>query len=218
MKKLTILIAASLFSGALFAQSAYNYQRRTLFEVLPIKSSDIVFLGNSITDGCEWNELFNNRHIKNRGISADRSSWLLDRLDPIIAGHPKKVFLLIGTNDLAAGISPEEVTENIEKLLNRFAEESARTKIYVQSIFPVNGVDITRDTRSPHWDKEQEIIETNKLLKDLCKGRNNVLYIDVYSSLINDRGQLNVRYSNDGLHLMGEGYLVWKSVIEKFVK
>lgn len=106
MKK-AILFAAALFVAvASFAQNEYNYQKRSLFEQLPIRGNDIVFLGNSITDGCEWAELFNNRHIKNRGISADRSGWLLDRLDPIVNGHPKKLFLMIGTNDLAAGVSP----------------------------------------------------------------------------------------------------------------
>ena len=64
--------------------------------MLPLHSSDIVFLGNSITDGCEWAELFENRHVKNRGISGDRSGWLLERLDSIIAAHPKKLFLMIG--------------------------------------------------------------------------------------------------------------------------
>ena len=98
MKK-AILFAAALFVAvASFAQNEYNYQKRSLFEQLPIRGNDIVFLGNSITDGCEWAELFNNRHIKNRGISADRSGWLLDRLDPIVNGHPKKLFLMIGTN------------------------------------------------------------------------------------------------------------------------
>ena len=55
--------------------------------MLPLHSSDIVFLGNSITDGCEWAELFENRHVKNRGISGDRSGWLLERLDSIIAAR-----------------------------------------------------------------------------------------------------------------------------------
>lgn len=122
MKKIVLLAAALLLAAASFAQSEYNYQKRSLFEQLPIRGNDIVFLGNSITDGGEWAELFNNRHVKNRGISADRSGWLLDRLDPIINGHPKKLFLMIGTNDLAVGIAPEEVAANVEKLLDRFAE------------------------------------------------------------------------------------------------
>ena len=106
MKRILILAAALFSVCTAFAQSEYNLQRRSLFEVLPVYSSDIVFLGNSITDGCEWAELFNNRHVKNRGISGDRSGWLLDRLDPIVGGHPKKLFLMIGVNDLAAGGLP----------------------------------------------------------------------------------------------------------------
>ena len=100
MKKLLFL--AALLAAALptLAQSSYNFQRRSLFEVLPIHSGDIVFLGNSITDGGEWNELLANPRVKNRGISGDRSGWLLDRLDPIVGGHPKKLFLMIGVNDL----------------------------------------------------------------------------------------------------------------------
>lgn len=99
MKRLLILAAALLLTGAAFAQGEYHFQRRSLFDVLPLHSSDIVFLGNSITDGCEWAELFENRHVKNRGISGDRSGWLLERLDSIIAAHPKKLFLMIGTNE-----------------------------------------------------------------------------------------------------------------------
>ena len=67
MKRILILAAALFTACTAFAQSEYNLQRRSLFEVLPVYSSDIVFLGNSITDGCEWAELFNNRHVKNRG-------------------------------------------------------------------------------------------------------------------------------------------------------
>ena len=217
MKKIVLLAAALLLAAASFAQSEYNYQKRSLFEQLPIRGNDIVFLGNSITDGGEWAELFNNRHVKNRGISADRSGWLLDRLDPIINGHPKKLFLMIGTNDLAVGIAPEEVAANVEKLLDRFAEESPWTKIYVQSILPVNGVD-TKAKPKNHWKKGAEIIETNKLLETLCEGRKNVMYVDVYSALVDEKGMLDKQYTNDGLHLMGEGSLAWKTVIEKFVR
>ena len=57
MKRILILFTALFAAGSVFAQSEYNLRRRTLFEVLPVLSSDIVFLGNSITDGCEWAEL-----------------------------------------------------------------------------------------------------------------------------------------------------------------
>ena len=57
MKRILILAAALLAAGTACAQEAYREQRRSLFELLPIRSSDIVFLGNSLTDGCEWSEL-----------------------------------------------------------------------------------------------------------------------------------------------------------------
>lgn len=78
MKPFFILLGLSICVMSLSAQEAYQYnqfyyQRSTLFEKLPIDSDDIVFLGNSITNGCEWHELFNNPNIKNRGISSDVS-------------------------------------------------------------------------------------------------------------------------------------------------
>ena len=52
-------------------QDPYYARRATLFDELPIGKKDIVMLGNSLTDGCEFNELLGNRHIKNRGIVGD---------------------------------------------------------------------------------------------------------------------------------------------------
>ena len=166
MKRILILAAALFTACTAFAQSEYNLQRRSLFEVLPVYSSDIVFLGNSITDGCEWAELFNNRHVKNRGISGDRSGWLLDRLDPIVGGHPKKLFLMIGVNDLAAGVSPDEIVANVARLIDRFQSESRWTKIYVQSILPVNGESFAKFRN--HYEHGRQIVPLNKRLEALC--------------------------------------------------
>ena len=51
--------------------STFYYQRATLFEELPVTSKDIIFLGNSITNGAEWAELLGNKHVKNRVICGD---------------------------------------------------------------------------------------------------------------------------------------------------
>ncbi|MCP3895963.1 MAG: sialate O-acetylesterase, partial [Bacteroides sp.] len=83
--------------------STFYYQRASLFEELPIDSKDIVFLGNSITNGGEWAELLNNKRVKNRGISGDICQGVYDRLDPILKGKPAKIFLLIGINDISRG-------------------------------------------------------------------------------------------------------------------
>ena len=215
MKRILILAAALFTVCTAFAQSEYNLQRRSLFEVLPVYSSDIVFLGNSITDGCEWAELFNNRHVKNRGISGDRSSWMLDRLDPIVGGQPRKLFLLIGTNDLAAGTPAAEVVANVRKIVERFQSESPRTKLYVQSVFPVN--DSFKKYAAKHGRHDADIVAVNKGLQALCAEK-GIVYIDLWTLLADKNGKLRADLTNDGLHLMGEGYLAWKTVIEKFVR
>ncbi len=118
--------------------SIYYYRRATFFEKLSIDSSDIVFLGNSITDGAEWNELFDNPNIKNRGISGDITQGILDRLDPIVSGKPVKLFLMIGINDMSRSIEQDMIVVNIAKNIEAFQTKSPDTKIYLQSILPVN--------------------------------------------------------------------------------
>lgn len=214
MKRFLLLAAALLVTGAVCAQPVYNFQRRSLFEVLPIRSNDIVFLGNSITDNCEWAELLDNRHIKNRGIQGDRVEWLVDRIDTIIAGHPKKLFLLIGINDLAHNRKPADIAADIERIVDRFQAESRWTKLYVQSILPVN---------SRAFDKFQDgavpagILETNRLLEAMCAAK-DIVFLDVYSALVDSNGDLNAAYTNDGVHLLGEGYLIWRDVLKPYVK
>lgn len=220
MKKLPIvslllfIFVSSSVSLSVSAQNNYNYQKRTLFEALTIDSDDIVFFGNSITDGCEWAELFENPHIKNRGISADLSGWLLDRLDPIVGGKPKKLFLMIGINDLSVGLEPEEIVANITKIVDRFQKESPRTEIYIQSLLPINGVDFPQVERLNKY--IDSIVEVNSALNKMCELK-CVEFIDLHTSFANEDGLLDSKYTNDGLHLMGEGYLLWKELIENQV-
>ena len=215
MKKL-ILTAALLFAAAgVFAQSEYNFQRRSLFEKLPVTSKDIVFLGNSITDGGEWSELLGNPRVKNRGISGDRTSWMLDRLDPIVGGQPRKLFLLIGTNDLAADVPAAEVIANVCKIVERFRRESPRTKLYVQSVFPVN--DSFKKFAAKHGRHDADIVAVNEGLQALCAEK-GIVYIDLWTPLADKNGKLRSDLTNDGLHLMGEGYVVWRDAVLPYVK
>ncbi|HVZ25875.1 MAG TPA: GDSL-type esterase/lipase family protein, partial [Sediminibacterium sp.] len=118
--------------------STYYLQRVSHFKTLPQSRRDIVFLGNSITDGAEWAELFGNPAIKNRGISGDITAGVLHRLRDIIAGHPAKIFLLIGINDLARNIPPDTVVHNIRLIADILHKATPATKLYVQSLLPVN--------------------------------------------------------------------------------
>jgi hexosaminidase len=149
-----------LFPDSMF--STYYHQRVSLFRNLPQTKEDIIFLGNSITDGGEWSEQFADLKIKNRGISGDITAGVLNRLDEVYSRRPAKVFLLIGTNDLARNLSPDSVTKNIFRIATLLHEKSPFTKLYVQSVFPVNE---QFGKFSGHTSKKQQIIETNQLLR-----------------------------------------------------
>ena len=217
----TILVSIFVLLNVWFLQanphkySTFYYQRATLFAQLPVYHSDIIFLGNSITNGCEWSELFNNRHVKNRGISGDIVQGVYDRLEPIIKGKPEKIFLEIGINDLATGTSPDSIVKGINKIADRVKRESPRTKLFIQSLLPVNN---TFSTFKEHTSKGQEVIDTNKKLQALCL-KNHLVYIDLYDSF-KEQGddKMNPKYTNDGLHLLGPGYLLWKKIVTPYVQ
>ncbi len=220
MKKICFFILLSFFTFSVKAQiklpvypdslfSTYYHQRVSLFNALPQTEGDIIFLGNSITDGGEWSELFADLKIKNRGISGDNTAGVLNRLAEIYKRKPAKVFLLIGTNDLARNISPDSVVKNILWIASLIKEKSPQTKLYVQSIFPVNE---KFGKFSGHTSRKQQIVEVNKLLWEHST-QYGYDYKDVFSSLTDSSGRLNTAYTNDGLHLTGEGYLKWKETI-----
>ena len=76
--------------------SVYWWHSKDMYDHLPDIRNEIVFLGNSITDGAEWFELLGNKKCLNRGISADITAGILLRLDAITRLQPSKLFIMIG--------------------------------------------------------------------------------------------------------------------------
>ncbi|MBI9067068.1 MAG: GH92 family glycosyl hydrolase [Salinivirgaceae bacterium] len=192
------------------AMKAYYYHKKEHFESLPNTENEIIFLGNSITDGAEWFELFGgNPNIKNRGIGGDDTDGILDRLTEVTESHPAKVFMMIGTNDLAYGKSVDYVLNNYRKIIAQIQTESPKTEIYVQSVLPVDdAVHYTRPNAS--------ILKINEGLIQITKEQ-SITYIDLTEAFKTDTGKLNPIYSIDGLHVNGKGYLIWKDIINKYV-
>ena len=211
---MAILALASSIHAQERKYSTFYYQRATLFEELPVTSSDIIFLGNSITNGGEWAELFDNPHVKNRGISGDVCMGVYDRLDAILKGSPAKIFLLIGINDVDRGASADTIVERIGMIVDKIRKDSPSTKIYLQSVLPVSDHYKMFNGHTSRW---QVVPEINKGLVRLAADR-GVKYIDLYSHFIdNTTGKMNIKYTNDGLHLLGKGYKPWVGIVKPYV-
>jgi len=193
---------------------AYYWHSKDMFDHLPDTRNEIVFLGNSITDGAEWFELLQNKRCRNRGISGDVTEGILLRLDGVTKLRPSAIFLLIGINDLSRNISVDEITGRYREILQRIQNETPGTKVYVQSVMPVNPA--TGGNKRLEG-KTDLIIELNGRLQTLAK-EFSFTYIDLFTPLADSNNLLPRRYSIDGLHLSYEGYRVWADAIKEFVR
>ncbi|TDH28537.1 sialate O-acetylesterase [Segetibacter sp. 3557_3] len=189
--------------------TTYYSQKVSHFRLLPNTPGEIIFLGNSITDIGEWTETWQNLRVKNRGISSDNTFGVLARLDEIVESKPSKIFILIGINDIARNTPDSVILSNYKKIIQRIESASPRTIIYVQSILPTNDA-YTAFIRHQH--KDEHIRFINKRLESMCKG-SKLIYVDLYSRFIDAQGKLDKRYTNDGLHLTGEGFALWKTIL-----
>ncbi len=190
-------------------QSTYYEQKLTLFRLLPDTKGEIVFLGNSITDIGEWGEIWQNSKVKNRGISGDITYGVLARLDEVLSARPAKLFVMIGVNDIARNIPDSVILQNYRRLVERVKRESPRTQLIMQSVLPTN------DEFKPfknHYGKDERIRAVNTGLQALCADL-EVIYVDLYPRFLDGSGKLDKQYTNDGLHLNGAGYMLWKKIL-----
>ncbi|HET8830376.1 MAG TPA: GDSL-type esterase/lipase family protein [Pelobium sp.] len=185
-----------------------------LFEAYKNSTSDIIFLGNSITAHSEWAELLENPHVKNRGISGDITFGILQRLKEVTEGKPAKVFLLIGINDISRNIPDELIINNIQKIVERIKRESPKTKVYLQTILPVNN---SYNKFKNHYNKDEHIATVNNGIKSIAK-KSGVTLIDSHQIFLGTDGRLEKNYTHDGLHLTAEGYAVWAKTLKKYVE
>lgn len=192
----------------------FYYQRATLFEELPVSSKDIVFLGNSITNGAEWAELFGNKRVKNRGISGDLCMGVYDRLDAVLKGKPAKIFLLIGINDLSRGVSVDTIVSQIGMIAAKIRKDSPKTRLYLQSLLPLTD---HYGMFTGHTSRWQEVEKINSGLIRLAE-KEKFTYVDLYTHFVDKKtGKMNIDYTNDGLHLMGKGYLKWVEIVKPYI-
>lgn len=194
--------------------STFYHQRATLFEELPVTSKDIIFLGNSITNGGEWAELFGNKHVKNRGISGDICMGVYDRLDAVLKGKPAKIFLLIGINDVSRGTAADTIVQQIAMIAEKIKKDSPKTRLYLQSVLPVTDHYGLFKGHTSRW---KEVEKINKGLIRLAE-KEKLTYVDLYSHFVDaETGKMNTDYTNDGLHLLGKGYLKWVEIVKPYI-
>jgi len=185
--------------------------RKSLFNLLPVHPGAVVMLGDSETSLCEWQELLgDSTTVLNRGISGDYMDGIRGRLDEVLRHKPAKIFLLIGVNDLFYGNDPEAIEARYREIVQKIRHDSPETELILQSILPVN-----RKARSLPASNE-EIQAMNLRISQIARDY-ALPYVDLYQQLTDASGDLSLKFTEDGIHLNGLGYLVWKNALKPYL-
>lgn len=189
-----------------------HYQDRVAqFEKEPINTGRIIFLGNSITEMGKWGDLLKDSTVVNRGIGGDITYGVLKRLDDIIKRKPSKLFILIGINDISKDIPEVVIADNYRKIIERVLKESPSTRIFIQSLLPLNP---EYPGFPQHYNKQQHVTVLNDMLMALAK-KTKTTYINLVPIFQDQKKYLNANYTTDGLHINEKGYKEWVNYLKK---
>ena len=182
--------------------------RKNLFEHLPLPKGSIVFLGDSITEYGQWEELLNHPKVKNRGIAGDTTWGLLRRLKSITSTEPKAIFLMIGINDFLF-TDKQEIVKNYTEIIQQIKTETPNSKLFIQSILPVNS-----EVKKTVFNN-QEIVSLNKSIQQLAQ-KEGLTYLDIHQQLLSKDGILKAEFTADGVHINGTAYMIWKEIVNPY--
>ena len=220
LKTLVIFIGASfmLLVGILLCINEkkiinMNYKIEKI-ERYTYNKESIVFLGDSITSRCDLNKYFPNYNVYNSGIAGNMTKDILDNMENrVLVYNPTKVFILIGTNDLVySGLDNDGIKNNIEEIINKIYEKNSNTKIYLESIYPVNN---SLNKEIVETRTNDNIKDLNNKIEKICN--NKCTYINMYDNLTDKNGNMKRIYTVDGLHLNKIGYKVVASKLTKYL-
>lgn len=219
---LVILLAFVLgFSvAALVINSKVEVKTKLEKEITYKNDENIVFVGDSLFDGYDVEESFKGRHVVNSGISGNKTTDILaDMEQRIYRYNPSTVFLLIGTNDFCDDeLTKEDTVLNIGKIIDEIKENRPYAEINVISLLPVNKTDDEKISASMVANRNnKEIKEVNRGVKVLCEEK-KVTFVDMFSLLVDEEGNMKIDYTTEGLHLTDEGYAVITKELMKYLE
>ena len=168
----------------------------------------VVFLGDSITQG--WGTIANNfpkLRTANRGINGDTSRGVRYRLkEDVLNLHPLAVSLLIGTNDLDLGGTPEQVIDNIKAIVAELHKQNRNVPVILNYVMP----------RGPQPGRFPETIQKlNSLIEEFSRQESRVIICDTWSIFDDGKGSCKREEFPDMLHPNKEGYAKWKAALDR---
>lgn len=170
----------------------------------------VVFTGSSTIR--LWDTLaqdFAGTPVLNRGFGGSQMVDALHFADRIILPYkPRLVLVYAGDNDLAAGVSPEQVLANYRALVERIHRALPTTRVGYLTIKP-----------SPsRWELAAKMKATNELIRAYTASDPRLLYIDTFTPMLDPNGQPRPElFREDMLHMNPRGYAIWKTIVAPYL-
>ena len=189
-----------------------------------VKSVQVVFMGDSITDFWQqprFGGFFPGKAYLDRGISGQTTPQMLVRFrTDVVNFKPKVVVILAGTNDIAGNTGPM-TDEEIEGHLASMSElaHAHQIKAVLASILPVSDYHVATPNGNPQT--SQRPMSRIRAINDWMKryaGEHGDIYLDYFSAMVDERGLLKKELSADDLHPTAEGYAVMAPLAEAAIQ
>lgn len=193
--------------------NSYYQQRVEYFNKMPHVKNEVVFLGNSITERGEWQEILSGYKypIINRGVGGDNSFGILARMDEILAAKPKAIYLMDGINDLFRKLPYEVSIHNYRRIIRKIKAQSPKTKIYIESALPINE---EMTTAAYTKGRSKMVLVLNEKIKQLAAAE-KITYINIVPLFEDENGNLKKDVTMDGVHLKASAYITWVNYLKE---
>jgi len=190
-----------------------NARHKQFLEIVAKGEGDVIFLGDSITQGWEgnkkiWTENFGAFKPVNLGISGDQTGHVLWRITDgkeIAPLKPKVAVIMIGTNN-TGGHSAEQIAGGIEAIVKELRKQKPEMKILLLGVFP-------RSAKAEDAIRAK-IKKINETIAKLDDGK-FVFYKDIGDKFLDKDGTLDKKIMPDLLHLSAAGYEIWASAVKE---
>lgn len=196
-------------------QEWWMERHRQVLERLKSGPVDVVFIGDSITQGWEgegrreWERRFAPLNAANLGFSGDRTQHVLWRLrnGELEGVRPGVAVVMIGTNNTGAD-SAADIAAGIREIVGELKSRQPEMRILLLGIFPRG------EKPGPQRDK---IADVNREIAGLADGK-QVVFMDLRDRFVRDDGTIDRAVMPDYLHLSAKGYEIWGEAIEAKVR
>ncbi|MEO0542071.1 MAG: GDSL-type esterase/lipase family protein [Cyanobacteria bacterium P01_A01_bin.105] len=158
-----------------------------------------IVVGDSLSQWLPTELLPQDRFWLNQGISGDTTQGILNRLSTFADTRPDVIHVMAGVNDLKNGASDDQVVANLAQIMQQLRQQHPEARVVVHSILPTRLASIPND----------RIRALNRQIEQTALTQ-QVMYLNLQPSFVDDSGQLRYELTTDGLHLSRLGYQVWQ--------